>query len=88
VQIDTAYSAFVQSGPLTEIAQLILGSGGGGGRGGFRGGRGGRGGEGGRGGAQGGGGGGAGGGLQSMSQADIKKVAQVIRGCRVTFTHR
>ncbi len=92
VQIDTAFSAFLQAGPLIEVAKQILGrggGGGGGGRGGFRGGRGEM--RGGRGGGRGGathGGGDDGGDFLTISQGDIKKVTSAIRGCKVTFTHR
>ncbi|WVQ83346.1 hypothetical protein IAT38_005485 [Cryptococcus sp. DSM 104549] len=84
MQIDTAYSAFVEPGPLVEVVPKLLGLGGGGGGGGR--GRGGpRGGP--RGGLQ-GGGGGAPRPLQELSPFQTKRLNDILRGAKFTVTHR
>ncbi|KAK1921573.1 eukaryotic translation initiation factor 2C 2 [Papiliotrema laurentii] len=78
IQLDTAYSAFVQAGPLLNCIGAMLGDGGGGGRGGGRGGRGGRGGF-------------SGGGrpdVQSISPVQLRKLNEVLRMAKFTVTHR
>ncbi|RXK35353.1 hypothetical protein M231_07375 [Tremella mesenterica] len=96
IQLDTAYSAFINSGPLIvnvadswTVAAGLLGMGGGGG--GFRGGRGGgrgdfRGGRG-RGGFGGGGGGGVPD-LQQLNRNQISKLNKILRNAKFTLTHR
>ncbi|KAJ9098337.1 hypothetical protein QFC19_006461 [Naganishia cerealis] len=101
IQLDTAYSAFLQPGPLVNVAALVLsGGGGGGGRGGRGGGRGGRGGGGydrggrggGRGGYGGGGGFGGGGGGPEMPQElrpyEVSKLRKIFGTCKFKLTHR
>lgn len=89
IQLDTAYSAFLQPGKMTDIAALVLsgGGGGGGGRGGRGGGRGGRGG--GRGGF---GGGNFGGGGPEMPQElrpfELSKLRKVFAMCKFKLNHR
>ncbi|KAK4686649.1 eukaryotic translation initiation factor 2C, partial [Tremellales sp. Uapishka_1] len=84
IQLDTAYSAFIQSGPLIEVATKLLnldrGGGGGRGRGDFRGGRGG-----GRGGFPGGGGGGT---LDSLAKPQIEQLNKSLSLAKFTVTHR
>ncbi|KAJ9122250.1 hypothetical protein QFC22_001670 [Naganishia vaughanmartiniae] len=89
IQLDTAYSAFLQPGPLTQVAARILsGGGGGGGRGGRGGGRGGRGGF--RGGGYGGGGGhqAAPEMPQSLNSFQISTLRKIFSQCKFTITHR
>ncbi|KAI5451380.1 Protein argonaute [Naganishia albida] len=86
IQLDTAYSAFLQPGPLIAVAaQILSGGGGGGGRGG-RGGRGG----GGRGGF-GGGGPGPGPGPempQELRPFDISRLRKILNQVKFKLTHR
>nr|XP_031860632.1 uncharacterized protein CI109_003963 [Kwoniella shandongensis]KAA5527704.1 hypothetical protein CI109_003963 [Kwoniella shandongensis] len=97
VQIDTAYSAFVEPGMLHDVCAKILGLGGSGG--GFEGGRGGRGGpRGGRGFDRGGGRGGRGGfagpsggggaSLQEVNGSQLKKLNDILNRGKFTVTHR
>ncbi|WRT64767.1 uncharacterized protein IL334_001701 [Kwoniella shivajii] len=93
LQIDTAYSAFVEPGMLPDVAAKLLGMGGGsggGGRGGFRGGRGfDRGGRGGRGGGpsqQ--GAGGAVPAIQDLNPMQIRKLTDILNGAKFKVTHR
>ncbi|KAK8847412.1 hypothetical protein IAR55_005270 [Kwoniella newhampshirensis] len=97
IQIDTAYSAFVQPGMLPDVCAGLVGlaDGGGGGFDGGRGGRGGRGfdrggGRGGRGGSsfQGGGGGGRGASLHEINQSQLKKLGEILKGGKFKVTHR
>ncbi|KIR56890.1 argonaute [Cryptococcus gattii Ru294] len=85
VQIDTAYSAFVEPGMLVDVAPKVLGlvpSGGFGGRGGARGGRGGP-----RGGFMGGAPGPARP-IQELNPAQTKRLNDILRGAKFTVTHR
>ncbi|KAL7411338.1 Piwi domain-containing protein [Mrakia frigida] len=86
INLDTAYTAFVQEGPLINVAKRILGLDGGAG-GGFRGGRGG-GAPRGRGGFQGGGGGGGGAPLTQLSPPQINNLKRILKGARFTVSHR
>ncbi|WWC86888.1 uncharacterized protein L201_001767 [Kwoniella dendrophila CBS 6074] len=91
LQIDTAYSAFVEPGMLVDVCAKLLGmgGGGGGGRGGARGGRGfDRGGRGGRGGPpshQGGGGVPA---IQELNPSQIRKLNEILKTAKFKVTHR
>ncbi|ORY31025.1 putative Argonaute-like protein [Naematelia encephala] len=90
LQLDTAYSAFVNVGMLPDVAAQMLGSGGGGGRGGRGGDRGGRGfdrgGRGGRGGPPSHGSGG--GGLDSINPRQLQRLNAILRGAKFKVTHR
>ncbi|WVR04637.1 hypothetical protein IAU60_001648 [Kwoniella sp. DSM 27419] len=94
LQLDTAYSAFVQPGPMPDVCARVLGMGGsGGGFGGRGGGRGGRGFD--RGGSRGGRGGGlpqgiATGGfsITEMNESQIKRLNDVLRMAKFKVTHR
>ncbi|KAJ9121617.1 hypothetical protein QFC22_002237 [Naganishia vaughanmartiniae] len=96
IQLDTAYSAFLQPGSLIQVAALVLGGGGGGGggRGGRGGGRGGPSNRGGRGGGGRGtfGGGNFGGGgaemPQELSTFQISKLRKTFGGCKFKLNHR
>lgn len=93
LQLDTAFTAFYQSGSLinlaTEILGLGAGNGGGGGRGGRGGPRGGRGGgRGGRGGPPGGGGGGGPASLQEMSPQQGRRLTKLLYGKKFTLPYR
>ncbi|KAJ9093914.1 hypothetical protein QFC19_008146 [Naganishia cerealis] len=92
IQLDTAYSAFLQPGPLIQVAAHVLygqsgggGRGGRGGRGGFDRGRGGRGGF-------GGGGGGSHSPAPEMPQElrpfEISKLRKIFGQCKFKLTHR
>ncbi|ODN94352.1 argonaute [Cryptococcus wingfieldii CBS 7118] len=78
VQIDTAYSAFVEPGMLTDVAPKLLGLAGGGGRGG----------RGGRGGFQGGPPPGAARSLQELNPPQTRRLNDILRGAKFTVTHR
>ncbi|OCF32605.1 argonaute [Kwoniella heveanensis BCC8398] len=98
LQIDTAYSAFVEPGPLPEVAAKLLGLGGGGGGGGrgrgFDRGRGGRGFD--RGGSRGGRGGGAvpstftgpAPSIQELNLSQIRRLNEILRAAKFKVTHR
>ncbi|ORX38808.1 Argonaute-like protein [Kockovaella imperatae] len=82
IQLDTAYSAFVEAGNLVDVMNKMVGRGGGGGRGG-RGGRGG-----GRGGVGGGRGGGPGPAIQEVSRSQLKRLNEVLRMAKFKVNHR
>ncbi|WVW78435.1 hypothetical protein I302_100389 [Kwoniella bestiolae CBS 10118] len=90
LQIDTAYSAFIEPGMLPEVCAKLLGMGGGGGGGG-RGGRGGRGfdrgGRGGRGGPPQGGGGHVPS-IQDLNPSQIRKLNDYLKMAKFRVTHR
>ncbi|WVF69797.1 hypothetical protein IAT40_004576 [Kwoniella sp. CBS 6097] len=81
LQIDTAYSAFVEPGPLPEVAAKLLGLGGGGGGGGG-------GGRGGRGGGPGPSSGGPAPSIQELNQAQTKRLNEILKAAKFKVTHR
>ncbi|ORY30401.1 Piwi domain-domain-containing protein [Naematelia encephala] len=83
IQLDTAYSAFVQPGMLPDAVARLIDNGGGG-----RGGRGGRGFD--RGGRGGGGGSGMahGAGLSQLTDGQLSKLNKILRNAKFTVTHR